>query len=73
MNSIKYENEALVITLKCSDPAALHAQLMKSITGNMNCIFACNLPQRRNVDMAPLVDLLHTILPSERELEKGFS
>lgn len=69
MTTIQYDKNTLVIKLKTSDPAALHAQLMHSIAANMHSLYE----SKRSNDIAPLINLLQSILPNERELEKAFS
>ncbi len=71
-NKIEYKPDALVITLPCSDPAALHSQLMQSIAANMNN-FASN-PHHPTLpdEISPLINLLRTILPTERHLSRGY-
>ena len=69
-SKIEYQTDALVISLPCSDPAAMHSQLMQSIAQNLHCIFACNQQHSSPVDMAPIISILQSILPGERELNK---
>ncbi len=70
-SKIEYRNDALVITLPCADPAALHASLMQSIAANMNSI-GCMQHRLITDEIAPLIDLLRAILPDERALIKAY-
>ena len=70
-SKIEYRNDALVITLSCADPAALHAALMQSIAASMNSI-ACMQCRLMTDEIAPLIDLLRAILPDERALMKAY-
>jgi len=72
-SSIQYTNSALVITIPCANPAAVHLQLMKSITANVKYSSACQNKSIEYTDeILPLLSLLATMIPGERELEKAY-
>ena len=65
--NVEYLSDGLVIHFYCSDPAATHAALMRSIAANVACLAQCPL----KTDVEPLVKLLQVILPDERALERA--
>lgn len=72
MKKVEYLNDSLIIHLPCTDPAAFHAQLMSSIAANMERIVACTEGHASlQNDVTPLLKLLQTILPGERQLLRG--
>lgn len=70
-SKVEYHENALVLYLPCSDPAALHASLMQSIAANMSAI-SCVKRKIPEDDVAPLIELLRVILPGELALSKAY-
>ena len=72
-SKIEYQDAALVITLPCTDPAALHAQLMRSITAGIHYASAAKDKASNYLDeIEPIITLLKCLLPGERELMKAY-
>ncbi len=70
MSIISYTEDALVIRLKTSDPAALHAQLLGSITRSISyCLLTPEKPKGFEQDTVCLLDLLKELLPGEHQLK----
>lgn len=72
-SKIEYRDAALIITLPCADPAALHARLMQSIAANIHYASAAKDKAPNYFDeIEPIIILLKCILPGERELMKAY-
>ena len=70
---VQYTNDSLVITIPSQCPAALHAQLMKSISSTMiHTAGSAEKTKDFQDEVTPLLELLKTIIPTERELSKAY-
>lgn len=74
MKGVNYKNGKLTIVIPSSSPAALHASIMQSIVSNMK--YSVASPDKATnfaEETIPLINLLQTMLPDERQLESGLS
>lgn len=71
---ITYESAALVIKIDTTDPAILHSQLMHSLIGNLKYSSSAN-PKDINYSeqILPLLQLLQTLMPDDKELSKAYA
>lgn len=67
MSRFHYEKNTLVIMISTTDPAAMHVELMKGLTGAMKNYIICN---ERDDAQISLVNLLEHLLPGEKLLSK---
>lgn len=66
MSTVKYKNDAIVITIPTTTPAALHEFFLRGL------IIALRDQQGENEKQA-LTELLLALTPKEPSLEKAFS
>jgi len=71
---IKYTQDGLVITIPCAEPAAIHAQLLRSITANIQ-YSSCSTDKSTFYmdEVVPIINLLKVIMPDERHLLQAYS
>lgn len=64
---VHYEKAKLVIEINAADPAALHAQLMTSLTSSITyCMQTPDKPKGFDSDMVVMLNLLSGLLPNEQ-------
>lgn len=73
MPTVDYEQNALVIRIPTSSPAALHARLLKAL-GVAFRLCLCSRDSQRRDDLehlVPLTDMHEAIAPKEEQLKKA--
>lgn len=72
-STIDYDDGKLNISISCISPAAMHSTLMHSILRTIKYTLSC--PDKTEdfaEEVIPLIDLMETMLPTERQLKKAY-